>query len=450
MEFMFLLCSMHALGPILMISTSTRQDDMPLRWLFLDLNSYFASVEQQENPRLRDRPIIVTPVASEGTCAIAASYEAKAAGIRTGTPVYEARRLCPGLKIVPARHDVYVEYHHRIVDIVEQHLHVTKVCSIDEVACELLGRERQPENALAIARAVQADILRKVGKCLRSSVGIAPSVLLAKTASDMQKPAGLTVLSANDLPGKLLGLELRDLCGIGRNMERRLRAAGIGDIAALWALSPSRMRAVWGSIGGERFWYGLHGIDPPEIETERRSIGHSHVLGPRLRNAPAARLVARRLLMRAASRLRRADYKAGGLSLAIRTEDRRWRDNAVRFTLMADTFALLETLDGLWNNLVHEGEVLPVKQVGVTLLALKPCAALAPDLFGWSAGCEENATRLKLSNAIDVLNRRYGAEVVSIGAPPAGLPAYIGAKIAFNRVPAREDFRGIDEKAHRL
>lgn len=267
---------------------------MPLRWLFLDLNSYFASVEQQENPGLRDRPIVVTPVASEGTCAIAASYEAKAAGIRTGTPVYEARRLCPGLKIVPARHDVYVEYHHRIVDVIEQHLHVTKICSIDEVACELLGRERRPENALAIARTVQADILRKVGECLRSSAGISPSVLLAKTASDMQKPAGLTVLGAGDLPGRLLGLELRDLCGIGRNMERRLRAAGIDDIAALWALSPSRMRAVWGSIGGERFWYGLHGIDPPEIETEQRSIGHSHVLGPKLRNAPAARSVARR------------------------------------------------------------------------------------------------------------------------------------------------------------
>ncbi len=432
------------------MSVSARPKDLPLRWLFLDLNSYFASVEQQENPRLRDKPIIVTPVASEGTCAIAASYEAKAAGIRTGTPVYEARRLCPGLKIVPARHDVYVEYHHRIVDIVERHLHVTKVCSIDEVACELLGRERQPENALAIARAVQADILRKAGECLRSSVGIAPSVLLAKTASDMKKPAGLTVLSSNDLPEKLLGLDLRDLCGIGRNMERRLRAAGIENIATLWSLSPGRMRAVWGSIGGERFWYGLHGIDPPEIETKQHSIGHSHVLGPRLRNASAARLVARRLLTRAASRLRRADCKAGGLSLAIRTEDRRWRDNAVRFTLTADTFALLETLDGLWNNLVREGEVLPVKQVGVTLLALKPCAALAPDLFGWSAGQEESPARLKLSNAIDVLNQRYGAEVVSIGAPPAGLPPYIGAKIAFNRVPAREDFRGIDGKAHRL
>lgn len=433
-----------------MISPSPQLTDRPLRWLFLDLNSYFASVEQQENPRLRDRPVIVTPVASEGTCAIAASYEAKAFGIRTGTPVYEARRLCPGLKIVPARHDVYVEYHHRIVDVIEQHLHVTKVCSIDEVACELLGREREPENARALAQAVQADILHKIGVCLRSSVGIAPSVLLAKTASDMRKPAGLTVLNPSDLPQKLLGLELRDLCGIGRNLERRLRAAGIADIAGLWTLSPNRMRAVWGSIGGERFWYGLHGIDPPEIRTRRQSIGHSHVLNPKLRNAPVARQIARRLLARAASRLRRADCKAGGLALAIRAGGRQWRDNAHRFTPTADTFGLLDTLDDLWKTLVREGEELPVKQVGVTLFALKPCAAIAPDLFGWSANREENAVHFNLSRAIDTLNQRYGMEVVSIGAAPAGLPPYIGAKIAFNRVPERADFRGIDRTAHRL
>ena len=203
-----------------MVFPGSASENIDLRWLFLDLNSYFASVEQQENPALRDRPVIVTPVASEGTCAIAASYEAKAFGIRTGTPVREARRLCPGVKAVMARHDVYVDYHHRIVDVIEQHMHVTKVCSIDEVACELLGRERQPDKAIAIARAMQADILRKVGECMRSSVGIGPSVLLAKTGSDMQKPAGLTVLEFRDLPGKLLRLDLGDFAASAQ-LERR-------------------------------------------------------------------------------------------------------------------------------------------------------------------------------------------------------------------------------------
>jgi len=418
------------------------QDAARLRWLFLDLNAYFASVEQQVNPRLRGKPIIVTPVASDATCAIAASYEAKAFGIRTGTPVYEARLLCPGVKAVNARHDLYVEYHHRIVDEIERHLHVTKVESIDEVACELLGVERRKENAVAIAREVQAAILQNVGECLRSSVGLGPSVLLAKTASDMKKPAGLTVLGADTLPQAIWGLKLGDLCGVGRSMERRLHEAGIHDIAALWALSPSQARAVWGSIGGERFYYALHGIDPPDIVTHRQSIGHSHVLGPALRNRVAAYRVARKLLTRAASRLRRAEHKAGRLVLWLRLDGRPSRDAALQFSHTADTFALLAALDEVWRGTVGKSESLVVKQVGITLLDLIPTAEIAPDLFGWTPDAEERPERLRLSLAIDRLNQRYGVDTVAIGTPPAGLPAYMGAKIAFNRIPERKDFLG--------
>jgi DNA polymerase IV len=418
------------------------QDAARLRWLFLDLNAYFASVEQQENPRLRGKPIIVTPVASDATCAIAASYEAKAFGIRTGTPVYEARRLCPGIKTVNARHDVYVEYHHRIVDEIERHLHVTKVESIDEVSCELLGSERRTENALALARETQQGILEHVGECLRSSVGLGPSVLLAKTASDMKKPAGLTVLGADKLPEAILGLELSDFCGIGRSMERRLHEAGIHDVAALWALSPSRARAIWNSIGGERFYYALHGIDPPGIETHRQSIGHSHVLGPALRNRASAYLVARKLVARAASRLRRAEHKAGRLTLWLRIDGQPSREAAVQLSHTADTFSLLAALDRVWNGMVGSRERLAIVQVGITLLALIPMAEIAPDLFGWTPDAEERPERLALSLAIDRLNQRYGVDTVAIGAAPAGLPAYMGAKIAFNRIPERKDFLG--------
>jgi len=415
-------------------------DQARLRWLFLDLNSYFASVEQQENPRLRGKPVIVVPVASDYTCAIAASYEAKALGIRTGTKVLEAKALCPGLAVIDARHDLYVEYHHRIVDEIERHLHVTRVMSIDEVACELMGEERRTENALALARRVQAGVIARVGECLRSSVGLAPSLLLAKTASDMKKPGGLTVLGAHELPGPLLSLGLRDFSGIGRSMEKRLIAAGVPDVATLWALGPRRARAVWGSILGERFWYGLHGIDTPEPpEKPKQSIGHSHVLGGRLRNPQAAHLMGRRLLARAASRLRRTGMTAGGLSLYLRLTDAPSRDGALRFEATADTFRLLYAFEELWRGL-GEDAFHPM-QVGVTLFHLQSGAAPA-DLFGWSAQAQENPGRLRLSAALDRLNQRYGNETVAIGPRPEGLSRYMGAKIAFNRVPARDDFRG--------
>ena len=124
-----------------------------LRWLFLDLNSYFASVEQELRPELRGRPVAVVPVVADTTCCIAASYEAKAFGVKTGTQVGEAKRLCPGIALVEARHELYVEYHNRIVEAVEQRVPVSSVQSIDEMACRLIGREQPLLAALALSRA---------------------------------------------------------------------------------------------------------------------------------------------------------------------------------------------------------------------------------------------------------------------------------------------------------
>ena len=146
-----------------------------LRWLFLDLNSYFASVEQELVPSLRGRPMAVVPVVADTTCCIAASYEAKAFGVKTGTQVGEAKRMCPGIELVEGRrHELYVEYHNRIVEAVETVVPVASVMSIDEMACRLMGRE-QP--LLAATRTglnqVKAKIRETVGTTLRCSVGLA-------------------------------------------------------------------------------------------------------------------------------------------------------------------------------------------------------------------------------------------------------------------------------------
>ena len=119
-----------------------------LNWLFVDLNSYFASVEQQVRPELRGRPVGVVPMMADTTCCIAASYEAKAFGVRTGTIVADARRMCPEIVFVEGRHEIYTEYHHRIVEAVESCVPVTAVCSIDEMACRLIGRERHLRGGL--------------------------------------------------------------------------------------------------------------------------------------------------------------------------------------------------------------------------------------------------------------------------------------------------------------
>jgi len=146
------------------------EDPAGLRWLFVDLNAFFASVEQQQNPDWRGRPVIVRPVESEYSGAIAASYESKAFGVRTGMQVAEARRLCPGLIVAEARPDLYVQIHKQIMAEIDRHVPVWKVGSIDECSCQLIGPERREANAVALARRIQAGILKNVGQCLRSSI----------------------------------------------------------------------------------------------------------------------------------------------------------------------------------------------------------------------------------------------------------------------------------------
>jgi DNA polymerase-4 len=277
---------------------------MPLRALYVDFNSYFASVEQQLVPELRGRPVAVLPVLAETTCCIAASYEAKRLGIKTGTLVAEARRLSPEIQFVQARPSVYVEMHHRLVEAVESCLHVERVLSIDEMACRLGGRDQRHDNAVSLGHQIKRSIASRVGSELRCSIGIAPNTFLAKVASDMKKPDGLIVIEDADLPACLYGLALRDLCGIGRAMEQRLHRHGIRTVQELCATSKSGLRAAWGSIEGERVFARLRGEELPDPVTQRSSVSHSHVLPPELRTPEAAYSVLHRLLQKAAMRLR--------------------------------------------------------------------------------------------------------------------------------------------------
>ncbi|MGH9600726.1 MAG: DNA polymerase Y family protein, partial [Terracidiphilus sp.] len=198
-----------------------------LNWLFVDLNSYFASVEQETRPELRGRPVAVVPAMVDTTVCIAASYEAKAFGVKTGTVVADAKRICPEIVLVEGRHELYTEYHHRVVEAVESCLPVTAVLSIDEMACRLMGRERPLLAALELGRKVKARIRERVGGALRSSVGLATNRYLAKIASDMEKPDGLVALPLDILPDALEALTLRDLPGIGARTEKRLNERGL-------------------------------------------------------------------------------------------------------------------------------------------------------------------------------------------------------------------------------
>jgi DNA polymerase-4 len=416
--------------------------DFPLRWLYIDFNSYFASVEQELRPELRGKPIAVVPVATDSTCAIAASYEAKAFGIKTGTPIYEARKLCPGIICVLAQHERYVEYHHRILEEVNNHIPVTDVCSIDEVACELMRNETSVKRVSEIAHAIKRGLAGNVGEYVKCSIGVAPNRYLAKVATDLKKPDGFTILTMNDLPRRLYLLKLRDLPGIGYNMEYRLRLAGIGDMETLLALGPARMRKIWGSVWGEKMYYLLRGVDLPEEETTRSTIGHSHVMAPELRDPAKAKFVARRLTLKAVSRLRRLGYYASGFHVSARVENGPRIEGSGECYRAQDTLTFLHLLDTAWTRMMRRSNAERIKKISVTLHGLIPADSLEPELFSQLPDVDLKARTKseRMSRALDKINHRFGRDSVLVGMLPSQGRSFSGTKIAFTRIPDMEEF----------
>jgi DNA polymerase-4 len=406
---------------------------MSLRSLFVDFNSYFASVEQHEDETLRGHPVGVVPVAAETTSLIAASYEAKAFGVGTGTLVRDARRLCPGIQIRVARPERYVYWHHRLIEAIDRAIPIARVGSIDEVACELVGRQRQRAMAEAIAAQVKHEVsLAAPGGAIRCSIGIAPNDFLAKTASDMRKPDGLTVIEQAELPQALHGLTLRDLCGIGASMEARLHDAGISTVEELTAADKHRLRHVWGGIEGERMWGLLRGAWLPVAATVRGSIGHSHVLGPELRNAVGARAVLKKLLVKAAMRMRREEMLGGALAVRIRFvgHELRWeRDHT------DDSRELLQLLNGMLDSgqrkrlLPGPTNAVPLS-VSVTLLRLVPRTQSSGSLFA------PTDDPRKVDALVDRINAKFGYNKVYFGSMQLALEHDAAPmRIPFNRIP---------------
>ena len=410
-----------------------------LRWMFIDLNCFFASCEMQLQPRLRGKPIGVVPLESDGTCVIAASYEARAYGVKVGTLVADARRMCPGIQFIPARPRAYVEFHHRILEAVDKHLYVDHVMSIDEVACRLTGKQTEPENAVALAKRIKQQILKDAGDCLTSSVGIAPNRFLGKVGSDMMKPDGLVTILPESLPYALHGLKLRDLPGIGPRMERRLHSHGIFTMEQLTGLDSLRMRRIWGGMPGVRFHAELHGADMPHKESTTSSMGHQHVLEPELRTYSGGLNITRKLLMKAAERMRNNGYFARQLWLQVKLvrlpngEPGGHIENRLTFQETQDTGFLMHCLDELWAASM-EGH--KPHRTGILLGGLVEAQSHQLSLF-------ESPRNADLMASVDALNARFGRYTVNFGVTTKDARKTGMDKIAFHRVPTLAE-TGID------
>jgi DNA polymerase-4 len=427
-------------------------------FLHVDLNSFFASVEQELHPEYRNKPLGVVGTMADTGALIAASYEAKDRGVKTLTKVAEAKRLIPEIILVEGNHSEYARISHAISNAVERVCPVAHNPSIDEMVCQLMGRERQPPNARKIALAAKQAIRDDVGSTLRCSIGMAPNRYLAKIASDMQKPDGLIGLLPSQLPRAIAHLELRDLPGVGARTEARLNAKGITTMAQLLALDRNGMHKLWDSVWGDRLYHWLRGHDTgddgaPLPNDIQKSLGHSHVLGPEHRSPQGAWAVAHKLLHKAAMRLRMEHFYTASLALTIKysltreqatraeAEERRVKKHSsgitqtgwaveARFAPCQDTLSLLEALQGCWKQAPNGPEHQKPFFVGVTMTKLIPESEYQAGLF------EEPGNRNQLSATMDKLNLKYGHSTLHFAGM---LPARESAptRIAFTQIPVQ-------------
>jgi len=423
-------------------------------FLHIDLNSFFASVEQQLHPEYRGKPTAVVPTMADTTCCIAASYEAKALGIKTGTRVGDAKKICPEIILVNGSHEKYAEISHAIGEAVERVCPVAHTPSIDEVVCQLMGRECEPPNARRIAVAIKQAIRDDVGETLRCSIGMAPNRYLAKIASDMQKPDGLIGLLPSQLPRAIAHLELRDLPGVGARTETRLNAKGIHTMEELLALDRKGMHKLWDSVWGDRLYHWLRGANTgddgaPVSSGVQKSLGHSHVLAPEHRTPEGAWAVAHKLLHKAAMRLRMEKFHTTSLSVTVRyalsreqsarlTKSKQhysgiqnigWGMEA-RFRAAQDTLTLLEALQGCWAQRPQGPEHRRPFFVGVTLRNLIPEDEMQAMLF------EEPGNRNQLSATMDKVNLKYGHTTLHFAGMLAARDS-APTRIAFTQIPVQ-------------
>jgi DNA polymerase-4 len=368
--------------------------------LLVDMNAFFASIEQRDFPELRDRPVAVTN-GRQGTCIITASYEARACGIHTGMRLPEARQLCPGLIQRLSRPQVYAETSALIMQSLQDITPDIEVFSVDEAFLDVTRCQRldTPEN---FARRAQEIIITETG--LPCSIGVSGDKTTAKFAAKLHKPNGITVIPPWETEARLHDVPVTELCGIGNGIGRYLADRGVMKCGDMKHLPMQEMTRRFGPLG-QRIWLMCQGCDPSPVKPTTglpKSIGHGKILPPATRSSHIISNVASHLCERVAARLRRHHMTAQLFFFSFRTDDG-WIAAKVKLPRLDDGNAVFRE----WQRFIREhwqGD--GMHQLQVTAMDPQPVSPQG-DLFA-DGNVASVSRRNELNHAIDTINDRFG------------------------------------------
>ncbi len=376
------------------------------------MNSFYASVEQAHNPSLKGKPIAVAgnPKERRGIL-VTCSYEARARGIYTTMSVWEAKRKCPELILLPPNFESYRAASKAMFDILRSYTPMVEPVSIDEGYIDLTDVDMQ-DDAVAFAKSIQQRILRELD--LPCSIGIAPNKFLAKTASNMKKPMGITVLRKREVAQQLWHLPVIEMHGVGESTSKKLESLGIITIGNIASANPEILKSKLGKAG-VRLYNRSHGIDDREVNPESifetKSVGNSTTLPYDETNMDELQKVLRRLSGKVASRLESKNL--AGRSITIHIRDASWKNKTRSKTVTNRIFKEDEIFQLAYQLFESAWDSEPIRLLGVTVNNVfdKGESVEQLSIFNY----EEHAKEEPILKLVEQLQTKFGAGIIKRG-----------------------------------
>ncbi len=393
---------------------------IPPTTMHVDINSCFATVEQQANPLLRGKPVVVAAYVKDYGCILAASHEAKLLGIKTGMRVREGKLLAPRLVVLPPDPPKYRAVNRQLLAILQSYTAHLSVESIDEIVMNVAGTPSLRTQSMEdIAREIKQRVKREIGEWITVSCGIAPNRYLAKVASNLQKPDGLVVITKENIMQICSVMQVEDFCGIKEGNSRRLRAAGITTPLAFFRASVADLKRAFRSVVGAHWWLRLHGYEDglmyKEFEKEaafaesygeprQKSFGQSYVLGtPFAAGDPRLWQILTQLVMKMGRRLRADGFAAYGTGVAVMFSDyTNWRAQEKKRTVLFTDMDFYTAMRAMLTRAPDR----PVKMLAVFCYALVHEAEIQPSLFA-----QDNKKR-DVTRVVDAIQDRFGDFII--------------------------------------
>lgn len=400
-------------------------NDQPtdFRTLFLDMDAFFASCEQECHKDLRGKPVAITPQLVSTGCVIASSYEAKRQGIKVGTNMAEAQRICPEIIIVEANPKLYTQFHKRILAVLQSISPWVAIKSIDEFSLKIPPTERDYFKTMAMGNLIKKEIKEKVGQYLNTTVGIGPNYFLAKMAAETHKPDGLYATNLERIELDFGKLSLTDLCGIAKGLSRQLKTESIFNTTQLLQTDIKTLRRILG-FAGELWWHRLRGYEVDDVQFNRSNIGHSHVLPPEWRSPAKAEHVLNRLIHKVGQRLRGKGYWAKHSHLTIDYTGGGFDYRHRRTLPYCDNHTMMQLGNDMFSMRSYPSQ--PIIRLSFSVSELVEGKAYPEPLF------PEMQRSLHLTRALDSINDKYGRDTV-FSAQMLGAQETAPDRIAFGK-----------------